>query len=71
MKISKKSQKRRDAIHSGVANAVDTVFVDKAMTRDEAYASLKQFVSDGLSCYGLDDIVTDADMQIAKSMWPI
>ena len=63
--------KRREGIEIGVRNAVDTVVVDKEMTRDEAYSMLKDFVSDGLSCAGLSDRTTSTDMKYARAMWPL
>jgi len=65
------TQQRREAIESGVSNAVDTVVVDKAMTRDEAFGLLEGFVADGLNCHGLSDTVTDTDLSYAKRMFPI
>jgi len=62
---------RHAAIESGVQNAVDTVVLDKAMGRDEAYARLEDFASDGLSCYGLDDSLTPAELAYAQSCFPI
>ena len=62
---------RNNAIESGVHNAVDTVVVDKAMATGKAYENLSSFVQDGLSCYGLDDEVSGADLEYAKSCWPL
>ena len=63
--------RRQEAIESGVRNAVDTVLLDKSMTRDQAYAQLADFVSDGLSAAGLDDRVSAEEIEFARRMFPI
>lgn len=62
---------RKQAIMSGVSNAVDTVIVDRAMTRDEAYRLLKDFISDSLTSAGLSDDISAADMNYARMLFPI
>lgn len=62
---------RQDAIERGISNAVDTVFIDKAMTAEQAFENLKSFIQDTLSSDGLDDTVTDVDMKFAKSRFPL
>jgi hypothetical protein len=64
-------QQRQDAIERGISNAVDTVFVDKAMTGEQAFANLKSFIQDTLSSDGLDDTVSEADMKFAKARFPL
>lgn len=63
--------KRKQAIDSGVANAIDTVCIDKEMTAEQAFAQLESVVADGLSCYGLSDIVTAEESAYAKTCWPL
>ena len=63
------NETRQEAIRSGVANAMDTVFTDKAMDAEAAFKMLEDFVSDGLSCAGLSDIVTPEDIAFAKRCW--
>ena len=71
MKRTKLTTERRNAIEDGVRNAVETVVVDKALSRDQAFRMLSEFVSDGLACAGLCDKVTAADLEYAKSYFPI
>lgn len=62
---------RKLGIESGVANAVDTVVVDKAMTAAEAYRRLADFVTDGLSTHGIASSATARDLEYAKTLWPL
>lgn len=59
------------AIEIGIANAVDTVVLDKAMRAAEAYQRLDDFVSDALSAHGFPDRLTDEDLGYAKGIWPL
>jgi hypothetical protein len=62
---------RREAIESGVRNAVDTVTIDKAMSDTMAYECLKEFIQDALSSRGLIDIVSRKEMIYARSIYPL
>jgi hypothetical protein len=62
---------RREAIESGVANAVDTVIVDKAMLADQAYEWLENFAGDALAGWGHDDRLRPAELSYARSLWPL
>lgn len=62
---------RKRAIESGVRNAVDTVVIDKAMSRDEAFRQLEGFISDGLSSAGERDKVSPEELAFARNIFPI
>lgn len=64
-------KERRLGIESGVNNAVDTVFIDKEMSLQSVKEQLESFVSDGLNCHGLNDIVTKRDMRYAREIFPL
>ncbi|MHA2279900.1 MAG: hypothetical protein ACXAC5_03360 [Promethearchaeota archaeon] len=71
LRIVSQNITRQEAIQLGVQNAVDTVVADKAMTTEQAFRMLTEFVSETLNNYGFGDNITETDLKYAQSLWPI